>query len=367
MSGGTLSDMIFVLRKECSDADVQEVVARLTHLGLRERIFHGADRTMVATAGDCDDIDVSAFESLPAVELIVPTVSDEAPSPPPPPEGRREVCLGPAGAVVGGQKIAIIAGPCSVEDRTMLLETAHAVREAGAVGLRGGAFKPRTNPYSFQGLNRPLKLTLSKDGVEARAIFRTVDKKRSSARVGRLLIRDYHDSYIYECAAYKLSRLLDIDNVPPCVLRTIDGQKGSLQLWIEQATTEFQNRYDVDGPRASERWPSVFDTMHVFDALIDNFDRHPGNVLVDSRDRVWFIDHTRSFRLYTAAPKLELAAGRNPDHLNHLNLIRALHSLDKKDLEVLKPFVSFRHIDALMRRRDQILEQLTGGTESPAH
>ena len=212
--------------------------------------------------------------------------------------------------------------------------------------------------------NRPLKLTLSKDGVEARAIFRTVDKKRSSARVGRLLIRDYHDSHIYECAAYKLSRLLDIDNVPPYVLRTIDGQKGSVQLWIEQATTEFQNRYDVDGPTASERWPSVFDTMHIFDAIIDNFDRHPGNVLVDSRDRVWFIDHTRSFRLYTAAPKLELAAGRNPDHLN---LIRALRSLDKKELEVLKPFVSFRHIAALMRRRDQILEQLTGGTESPAH
>ncbi len=208
--------------------------------------------------------------------------------------------------------------------------------------------------------NRPLKLTLSKDGVEARAIFRNVDKKRSSARVGRLLIRDYHDSYIYECAAYKLSRLLDIDNVPPCVLRAIDGQKGSVQLWIEQATTEFQTRYDVDGPRASERWPSVFDTMHVFDALIDNFDRHPGNVLVDSRDRVWFIDHTRSFRLYTNAPKLELATGSHP------KLIRALRSLDKDDLVVLKPFVSFRHIAALMRRRHQILEQLSGA-ESPAH
>ena len=201
--------------------------------------------------------------------------------------------------------------------------------------------------------NKPLKLTLSKNGVEARAIFRTVDKKRSSARVGNVTIRDYHDSYIYECAAYKLSRLLDIDNVPPCVLRTIDGQKGSVQLWVEQATTEFQNRYDVDGPKAPERWPSVFDTMRVFDALIDNFDRHPGNVLVDSRDRIWFIDHTRSFRLYTDAPKLELAAGRNPD------LIRALRLLDKKELEVLKPFVSFRHIAALMRRRGQILEQLT--------
>jgi 3-deoxy-7-phosphoheptulonate synthase len=55
-------------------------------------------------------------------------------------------------ATIGGTKIGVIAGPCSVENRTQLLETAHAVKEHGAVGLRGGAFKPRTNPYSFQGL-----------------------------------------------------------------------------------------------------------------------------------------------------------------------------------------------------------------------
>ena len=163
----------------------EEVVERLAHLGLRERIFHGADRTMVATAGDCDDIDVSAFESLPAVELIVPTVSDEASSPPPP-GGRREVCLGPAGAVVGGQRIAIIAGPCSVEDRIMLLETAHAVREAGAVGLRGGAFKPRTNPYSFQGLGeRALELLAEAREATGLAIVTEVMSPDQVELVGR--------------------------------------------------------------------------------------------------------------------------------------------------------------------------------------
>lgn len=179
--------MIFVLRKECSDADVQEVVQRLTHLGLRERVFQGADRTMVAAVGDCDDIDLSAFESLAAVELIVPTVSDEAPSPPPQPPGdRREVCLGPAGAVIGGQKIAVIAGPCSVEDRTMLLETAHAVCEAGAVALRGGAFKPRTNPYSFQGLGeRALELLAEAREATGLAIVTEVMSPDQVELVGR--------------------------------------------------------------------------------------------------------------------------------------------------------------------------------------
>src|SRR6185295_3158916 len=57
-----------------------------------------------------------------------------------------------SGARVGGNKVGIIAGPCSVESKNQVIEIAHAVKEAGAVGLRGGAFKPRTNPYSFQGL-----------------------------------------------------------------------------------------------------------------------------------------------------------------------------------------------------------------------
>jgi 3-deoxy-7-phosphoheptulonate synthase len=64
---------------------------------------------------------------------------------------RTSVPLGKLG-FIGGKKVGVIAGPCSVENRNQLLETAHAVKEAGAIGLRGGAFKPRTNPYSFQGL-----------------------------------------------------------------------------------------------------------------------------------------------------------------------------------------------------------------------
>src|SRR5688572_9083162 len=70
-------------------------------------------------------------------------------------EGRQERSIVPLGGrlggAIGGRKIAIVAGPCSVESRSQTLEIAHAVAEAGAVALRGGAFKPRTNPYSFQG------------------------------------------------------------------------------------------------------------------------------------------------------------------------------------------------------------------------
>ncbi len=199
--------------------------------------------------------------------------------------------------------------------------------------------------------NRPLKLTMRRDGVEARAIFRTVDKKHKTARVGELTIRDFHDSYLYECAAYRLARLLGVDNVPPCVLRTIDGTAGSVQLWVEHATTEYQNRYDTDGPKAAERKPDEFRKMYLFDALIDNFDRHPGNVLVDTRDRVWFIDHTRSFRLYTNARMDDMPACSD-------ELVQSLLDLDRDALHSLRPFVTVRHLDALWRRRGQILRRL---------
>ena len=199
--------------------------------------------------------------------------------------------------------------------------------------------------------NRPQRLLLSANGIKAHAIFRRVDKRGRRARVGDMRIRSYHDSYIYECAAYQLSRLLGIDRVPPCIIRTIKGQKGSVQLWIEQAVSEFQNRYDRPGPKANERWPNIFNTMYVFDSLIHNFDRHAGNILVDSLDRIWFIDHTRSFRLYTNAP-LEKVPSCAPE------LQKTLEDLEQDDLKILKPYLNVRHIAALWRRRTQLIKHL---------
>ena len=201
--------------------------------------------------------------------------------------------------------------------------------------------------------NLPEKLLLRAGRVEAHALFRTVDKKKASARVGKETIRDFHDSFVYECAAYELARLLGILSVPPCVLRTIDGVEGSLQLWIEEAETAYQDRQDLSRPALDERLPAAFQTMYVFDALIDNFDRHAGNILVDSQDRLWLVDHTRSFRLYTDARGLDRIVSPDPA------LLSRLADLDRDALKLhLSPFVSARHIDALLRRRDQILRRV---------
>lgn len=143
--------MIVVMQSGCKQEHVDRVVKLVQDFGLKEHVIVGTDRTVVAAIGDKRNVDKGAIESAPMVEKIVPILapykiaSTEVKAEP------TEVDLG-NGAKVGGSKIGVIAGPCSVEDRNQILEIADAVKEAGAVGLRGGAFKPRTNPYSFQGL-----------------------------------------------------------------------------------------------------------------------------------------------------------------------------------------------------------------------
>jgi 3-deoxy-7-phosphoheptulonate synthase len=145
--------MIVVMKSDSNPRQVEHVVQLVREMGLRDHVIVGTERTVVAVIGDDRFKDRSVLETVDGVEKVVPVL---APYKMASREVKKERSVVPMGkdpaARVGGKKVAVIAGPCSVENRKQLLETAHAVREAGAVGLRGGAFKPRTNPYSFQGL-----------------------------------------------------------------------------------------------------------------------------------------------------------------------------------------------------------------------
>jgi 3-deoxy-7-phosphoheptulonate synthase len=122
-------------------------------MGLKDHVIVGEEQTVVAVIGNDRNKDRSVLESAPGVDRVVPIL---APYKMASREIKKERSVVPLGgrinAKMGGGAVAIIAGPCSVESKAQVLEIAHAVKEAGAVGLRGGAFKPRTNPYSFQGL-----------------------------------------------------------------------------------------------------------------------------------------------------------------------------------------------------------------------
>jgi len=142
--------MIVVMHKDSSEAELQHVVDRVQEMGLETVVLRGTNRTVIAAIGDKRNVDKESLLAAPGVENVVPILAPyKIASRDAKPEST-EVPID--STTLGGQRVGVIAGPCTVEDRTMLLETAHAVKEAGAVALRGGAYKPRTNPYDFQGL-----------------------------------------------------------------------------------------------------------------------------------------------------------------------------------------------------------------------
>jgi len=145
--------MIIITRPGITESELETIRERIESLGLRTHISTGAHRTVIGCIGDEALLQTVALRSLPGVEEVTPVMKPYKLS-------AREFVAEPTvvrvgdepGMSFGGAELGIIAGPCSVENREMLFETAHGVRAAGATMLRGGAFKPRSSPYAFQGL-----------------------------------------------------------------------------------------------------------------------------------------------------------------------------------------------------------------------
>ena len=143
--------MIIVMKQGSTPEQVEHVKHRVREMGLKDHPIVGEERTVIAVIGDDRFKDKSALETIAGVDKVMPILAPYKMASLEMKKERTVVPLGKAGSI-GGKKIGVIAGPCSVEDRVKLIELAHAVKEAGASGLRGGAFKPRTSPYAFQGL-----------------------------------------------------------------------------------------------------------------------------------------------------------------------------------------------------------------------
>lgn len=142
--------MMIIMRTEATQAQISEVVGRVEEEGLRAHISRGAERTIIGAIGDGRPINRDQFVLMPGVDRVVPIsrsykLASREFSP-------EDTVFPLNGLNLEAGQVVLIAGPCSVESRSQIIEAAHAVREAGAHALRGGAFKPRTSPYSFQGL-----------------------------------------------------------------------------------------------------------------------------------------------------------------------------------------------------------------------
>jgi 3-deoxy-7-phosphoheptulonate synthase len=142
--------MIIVMSGSATASDLQSVVNRVEEFGLKTHLSEGEERTIVGIIGDERPIHRETFERMQGVERVIRVLQpfklasrDFKPE---------NTVIPLNGIQIGGQRVITMAGPCAVEDRTQMHEVAEAVQEVGVKILRGGAYKPRTSPYSFQGL-----------------------------------------------------------------------------------------------------------------------------------------------------------------------------------------------------------------------
>ena len=142
--------MVIVMDIESKDEQIDAVTERLDKLGFKTQVIRGVKRIVIGAVGDRQSLDSVSLKQMPGVENIVPImkpfkmVSREA--------REENTVINVRGVTIGGENVVVMSGPCAVESREQLLTAARQVKAAGGHVLRGGAFKPRTSPYSFQGM-----------------------------------------------------------------------------------------------------------------------------------------------------------------------------------------------------------------------
>ena len=154
--------MIVVMEKGANEEQIKHMIDRVQSLGLKAHVIRGTERTVIAAVGDERVTKAESLESGPGVAEVLPILA-------PYKVASRELKPEPTqievlGFKTGGDTIGVMAGPCSVESEEQIVSSAQAVKRAGATALRGGAFKPRTSPYSFQGMKE--------DGLKLLALAR---------------------------------------------------------------------------------------------------------------------------------------------------------------------------------------------------
>ncbi|MDD5476918.1 MAG: 3-deoxy-7-phosphoheptulonate synthase [Candidatus Omnitrophica bacterium] len=180
--------MIIVLKPQATEAEVNHIIEKVKSLGLTPHVSKGSERTIIGVIGPEDVLRVTPLEAFPGVENVIPVL---APFRLVSREFKKDdsvIDLG-KGVKIGGKEIVIMAGPCTIENIDSLFEIAREVKKAGATVLRGGAFKPRTSPYSFQGLGKAGLQMLREVGNELSLV--TVSEVMDSRDVA--LVADYVD------------------------------------------------------------------------------------------------------------------------------------------------------------------------------
>jgi 3-deoxy-7-phosphoheptulonate synthase len=245
--------MLVVMRQHATEAEIEAVVEKIRSLGLTPHAIPGAQRVAIGITGNKGALDPALFEIMPGVadairvsqpfKLVSREVKEE------------DTVIDVGGARLGGRTVAVMAGPCSVESKEQILEAAEAVKKAGATFLRGGAYKPRTSPYEFQGLGEEgLKLlALARERTGLKVVTEVMDAEQLP------LVADYAD--VLQIGARNmqnfslLRKLGEVDR--PILLKR--GPSATLKEWLMAAEyIVSQGNYRV---ALCERGIRTFETM----------------------------------------------------------------------------------------------------------
>lgn len=218
--------MIVVMEKNATEDQISHMTDRVHELGLKAHVIRGTERTVIAAVGDERGLHKESLESGPGVSEVVPILA-------PYKVASRELKPEPTQVQVlefkaGAGVVGVMAGPCSVESEEQIVTTARAVKQAGATALRGGAFKPRTSPYSFQGMKE--------DGLKLLALARqetglaVVTEVMSTEEVA--LVSKYADVLQIGARNMQNYRLLEAVGNSHCAVLLKRGASATVEEWL---------------------------------------------------------------------------------------------------------------------------------------
>jgi hypothetical protein len=194
-----------------------------------------------------------------------------------------------------------------------------------------------------EGRNNPRKVTIEKDGRTLHGIWKPIERGRHQWA---------WECYQAEVVAYELDKLIGLNMVPPTVERSIGGQEGSLQLWIEGGRLYEQV---IDESPKTDDWKRQLSRMKTFDNLIYNPDRHPGNIIVDSHWNMILIDHSQCF---TSKKLLPEDPEKKPSQFDK-KLVKKLKELSLDRLKVLfGRYLLDSQVESILARRDALLARM---------
>jgi 3-deoxy-7-phosphoheptulonate synthase len=329
--------MLVVMNHQASSTQIVEVCEQLRMLGVSPHPVPGLERTAIPVTGNTEMIDPQQIELMPGVMRVVRVgkpyklVAREF--------KQEDTVINLNGLTIGGEELVVMAGPCAVESKGQLLEIAHAVKEAGAVILRGGAFKPRTSPYSFQGLGeKGLEiLAEAREKTGLLVVTETIDPDNVS------LVEQYAD--ILQVGArnmqnFTLLKRIGKSKKPVLLKRAISATIEELLMAAEYILSEGNDKVIL-----CERGVRTFNNYTRFTMDISTI---PEVKRISHLPIIADPSHgTGRWRMVAPVAQASIAAGAD-------GIIIEVHPKPKEALSDGPQSLTFKHFDELMRVLDDI-------------